>query len=69
MDGKTTRNKMDVGKCPYRGSIVILDNRNVIYLPFYAVIEWFQLKFRYAHLFKKKHKMRLFDLRLDYIRL
>ena len=42
------------------------DNRNVIYLPFYAVIEWFQLKFRHAHLFKKKHKMRLFDLRLDY---
>ena len=42
------------------------DNRNVIYLPFYAVIEWFQLKFRHAHSFKKKHKMRLLDLRLDY---
>ena len=42
------------------------DNRNVIYLPFYAVIEWFQLKFRHAHLFKKKHKMRLLDLQLDY---
>ena len=42
------------------------DNRNVIYLPFYAVIEWFQLKFRHAHLFKKKHKIRLFDLRLDH---
>ena len=42
------------------------DNRNVIYLPFYAVIEWFQLKFRHAHLFVKRNKMRLFDLRLDY---
>ena len=42
------------------------DNRNVIYLPFYAVIEWFQLKFRHAHSFKKKHKMRLLDLQLDY---
>ena len=42
------------------------DNRNVIYLPFYAVIEWFHLKFRHAHLFKKKHKMRLLDLQLDY---
>ena len=42
------------------------DNRNVIYLPFYAVIEWFQLKFRHARSFKKKHKMRLLDLRLDY---
>ena len=37
-----------------------------MYLPFYAVIEWFQLKFRDAHSFKKKHKMRLLDLRLDY---
>ena len=42
------------------------DNRNVIYLPFYAVIEWFQLKFRHAHSFKKKHKMRLLDIQLDY---
>ena len=42
------------------------DNRNVIYLPFYAVIEWFQVKFRHAHSFKKKHKKRLLDLRLDY---
>ena len=37
-----------------------------MYLPFYAVIEWFQLKFRDAHSFKKKHNMRLLDLRLDY---
>ena len=42
------------------------DNRNVICLPFYAVIEWFQSKFRRAHSFKKKHKMRFLDLRLDY---
>ena len=35
-------------------------------MPFYAVIEWFQLKFRHAYSFKKKNKVRLLDRRLDY---